>query len=160
MDAAAKEVEREAARERMASPVNKGKDRKRKAAPDAKLRHQRHLADARSKIDADLGHRRGCPHCGAPVWKAETTSGCVACGGGAHVARRLPPPPGELLRWEGDETLNPWTHLRPGGTRPWDARTEIVERKGRANADDRDDGPRAAPAGAGMVRLAGRVYHY
>eukprot|EP00665_Eupelagonemidae_sp_cell47_P006555 gene6555-765_t len=112
-------------RRRMAEPKNMAKTRERVAQPGNREGHRRWMADnAVADVKRPLGKRHLCPHCGAAVWKAE---GDRCCGGGKHVARRLPPPPAELLRWTGDPALNPWTSPLEGETLLWDSRRVAAE---------------------------------
>eukprot|EP00664_Eupelagonemidae_sp_cell27_P009317 gene9317-5396_t len=182
---------KEATRERMAAPAAKEATRKRMAAPKALEAHRHYLAKVRSdEVRDDLGPRRACPHCGAPMWRC---AGLTCCNDGKHVARRLPEPPRELLRWEGDARANPWTCTLPQTSTPWEARLQVSEREGlaglytergfsaasrrlnnhfafsaigtdvgkkRSCAANDDDEAKAGSAGFGFVRLAGRVYHY
>eukprot|EP00664_Eupelagonemidae_sp_cell27_P002865 gene2865-3372_t len=121
---------KEATRRRKAEPAAKEATRKRKAQPNALAAHREYLAKARSReVRDELGPRRACPHCGALMWQC---AGLTCCNDGRHVARRFPPPPRELLRWDGDASANPWTRSLPGESVPWEARPELPEHEGLA----------------------------
>lgn len=127
---AAKERTRAKDRERKATPAAKKATRERLAEPKYLAAHREYLAKTRSReVRDELGNRRACPYCGALMWQC---AGLTCCNDGKHVARRLPQPPRELLRWEGAAHENPWTCALPQKSTPWEARSEVPEYKGLA----------------------------
>ena len=71
-------------------------------------------------VTRDLGELRLCPFCGAHMLQSE---GLKCCDSGRHVARQPPPPPRELLRWEGPPGADPWLMKPPGKHLAWKERT-------------------------------------
>jgi hypothetical protein len=186
---------KEATRQRLSQPTHQKCDKARKAQPAYQEKNRARKAAAAAVTGKYMEKMHMCPYCGAWMWLAE---GDICCRSGAHVARRLPPPPEELLRWTGDASLDPWKSDLPGKPVPWSSRHEVrnaadfagvfteatfgnasrrlnnhfafagigTDTGPKKNLEDEGktvEGPKDAKGkykDSGMVRLAGRVYHF